>query len=210
MKELPILFSGDMVRAILDGKKTQTRRVITQRLDDRPLVKAVWQGREPGKALLRFGSRPITDEMNVPCPYGQPGDLLYLRETWATHRGFDGMKPSELAYDGGGRPTVNYRADPLDGHLSSRGKWRPSIHMPKAFARIWLRVTEVRVERVQEISDEDSHAEGITDAEPNFLWIKGRARNRFRTLWDSTNAKHPWESRPWVWALTFERAEAPA
>ena len=182
MKERPIIFSGPMVRAILEGRKTQTRRI-----------------RKIGTGL---------------CPHGQPGDLLWVRETWgAIHRGdsspirgqpFD----AEIVYRVDGDP------DLPDASLWESFKWHPSIHMPKKYARLWLRIINVRVERVQEISEGDAKAEGIPECKHRgeemicaFCPDRGLCVDGFIGLWDSLNAKrnYSWESNPWVFVLEFER-----
>ena len=170
MKEYPIIFSGPMVRAILDGRKTQTRRVIKP---------------QPKGEFCRYGfhmpTQAIwTDLTVVSCPYGQPGDLLWVRETFAA---------------AGDQSWVEYRAD-CDSKVI---RWRPSIHMPRSASRLTLRITDVRVQRVQEISEEDARAEGTTG-------LAG-AMTGFPYLWESINAKrgYGWNTNPWVWAISFER-----
>lgn len=160
--EHPILFSGQMVNAILTGKKTQTRRVIKPQslLDNHTRVDACYK-----------------------CPYGAPGDLLWVRET------FDVRTVA-------GDTVVFYRAD--CGSDGDGAKWKPSIFMPRALSRISLKITDVRVERLQEMKREEAEAEGIGDSP---LW-----RPAFKQLWDAINAKrgHSWDSNPWVWVIKFE------
>jgi hypothetical protein len=210
MKELPILFSGPMVRAILEGRKSQTRRV----------VKGLTPGHEhTGRSLTGLGypasmgkwwaeflhSEPGSP-IYVACPYGQPGDRLWVRETWcpAATSGYDA--PSD-----GRDPSIWYRATD-DGECE--GPWSPSIFMPRWASRIELEVTGVRVERVQEISPLDAIAEGIMEYEPGAFhwepWGPGTEyfrgpRDAFLTLWDSINAKrgHGWDVNPWVWVVEF-------
>lgn len=189
MKERPILFSAPMVRAILAGTKTQTRRVVRGPIeylgpsggqDDLSSWGWFFDGEEQhGYMVLARGMNERFDNgcISIPCPYGVPGDRLWVRETWR----------------GEGPGSVKYRADGDDvGSL----KWRPSIFMPRWASRIDLEVTEVRVQRVQEITREDAIAEGVTTHD-----VFG-----FMRLWDSINGKRaPWASYPWVWALTFKR-----
>lgn len=202
MRERPILFSGPMVRAIIDGRKTMTRRVVA---------------RVPKKAAdPRFAESFIfrRDHLYLRCPYGQLGDRLWVRESWANIN-----KP-------GVAPEIIYRADYDDHALAEYGndggRWRPSIHMPRWASRITLEVTSVRVERLQEITAEDAIAEGIEivggeySVNPYRNYLKGTPGEMnthcsspvrsLQTLWDSINGKkHPWASNPWVWVIQFRR-----
>lgn len=172
MKARPILFQSDMVRAILDGRKTQTRRV----------VKPQPQGFDAHK-------------MDWGCPYGQPGDLLWVRETvW-------------IESDG----TPVYRADGefLDGWTQRGLRWRPSIHMPRWASRLTLRVTGVRVQRLQEISCADAACEGM--GFHGCMGIPGDKewlRMHFQQLWEDINGVESWGANPWVWVIEFEPTRA--
>lgn len=176
-RELPILFSTLLVRAILDGRKTETRRVVRSR----------HHGVHPITHVCRFSPDKWTitgrGQTYERCPYGQPGDLLYVRETFC--RVGD---------------SVWYRAS---GEDPPGLTWTPSIHMPKAAARIWLRVTEVRVERVQDITEEGAKAEGVRGCSWSGVpsW-----REPFANLWGRINAKRGfgWDANPWVWVVAFE------
>lgn len=191
-RERPILFSGAMVRAILDGAKTQTRRVVTRRVND----EGQWVVTRPGGWA---DGRPHTSEEIVGqgwrCPYGQPGDRLWVRETWWPRCGDAHLY---------GIREVVYRCDygGTGGCLTPRS-WRPSIHMPRWASRLTLELTAVRVQRVQEISKEDATAEGF-ERTP---CLPIDPRDWFRGRWDALNAKrgYPWDANPWVWALTFRR-----
>lgn len=217
----PILFSGAMVRAILDGRKTQTRRVIrpqpwTSAKDhrwispgqvDEPEVHGVKVGEWSCFVQHNVGDYggPPSEwavDLSLRCPYGQPGDMLWVRETWALAIPAGASIHAERVF--------HYRAD---GHTLPR--WRPSIYMPRQASRISLRVTDVRVERVQDISDEDARAEGIEAVFPDIQKrdLVGSAlasRNAFEELWDSINARRGfgWDVNPWVWCISFERVEA--
>jgi hypothetical protein len=191
VKERPILFSGPMVRAILDGSKTQTRR-IAKEFNEMPSLDGI---------LKRFPNQEG-------CPYGTPGDRLWVRETFA--QGVEGCP--------GG---ISYRAD----HFDPKGdgpahpmKWRPSIFMPRASSRILLEITDVRVQRLQEISDEDARAEGIKELalqadEPGAWWTAApdrrfhsrTPRGAFLRLWREIHGDGSWDANPWVWAITFRR-----
>jgi hypothetical protein len=165
MKERPILFNGEMVRAILAGQKTQTRRI-----------------------------PPKTQQDALFCPYGHPGDRLWVRERWAADMSFDDLPPRML------QP----RGMPIYYHATTQCmdyKWRPSIHMPRWASRITLEITDIRVERVQDISEEDVQAEGFSD--------RPASKNKFRIAWDLLYWKRGlgWDVNPWVWVVTFKRAE---
>lgn len=185
MKEHPILFTTEMVRAIIEGRKTQTRRVVKPQP-----IHIEWFTHQNGWCAKVAENRYEMKE----CPYGVPGDRLWVRETWCPCRVF----------------TI-YRADCIDDKPSEntdewnepRGdKWRPSIHMPRTESRILLEVTNVRVERVQEISEADIIAEGCPKA-----YLLGR--NWYQPLWDTINAKrgYPWKSNPWAWVVLFKLLE---
>lgn len=197
MKEHPILFSTEMVKAILDRRKTQTRRVITPQ----PPKGYSYRGNEYNPLLPKFDSHYWMDGYAMwrpaTCPYGQPGDMLWVRETFGV-----------IQYD----QTVIYKADcDIEGleAASNYLKWKPSIHMPRWASRINLEVTNIRVERVQDISMEDSIAEGIT---PDFYnrtalcwWYEF-----YGDLWDSINKKrgYGWYLNPWVRVIEFKQAHA--
>jgi hypothetical protein len=207
MKERPIIFSGESVRAILDDRKTQTRRVVKPQ----PTEKMWYQG--AGGQLVGATKDPGV----IWCPYGDALDRLWVRETWQI-----GYETGEPDIAGGWRyslipPTgaaprdgrVFYRADYPDG--SGPQSWRPSIHMPKWACLLRLRVVDVRVERVQEISEEDALAEGATGRNccEQDRACGGGCGYCFRHGWDSLNTKrgHAWETNPWVWVITFEKLD---
>jgi hypothetical protein len=189
VRERPILFSGPMVKALMAGTKTQTRRIL----------KGTTEHKGPyNPAYLE--AHKNSDGWAQICPYGQPGDRLWVRETWAPCFG-ESIKPGA---------EILYRADDCDGY--DRLTWRPSIHMPRWASRLTLEITEVRVQRLQEISYEDCLAEGIhlqrkclkESVEARFV---ERPDKTFARLWDSINAKrgYPWSANCFVWALTFRR-----
>lgn len=196
MKERPILFSGPMVRAILDGRKTQTRRI----------VKPQPTGCEPYRcerycpAIVRpdgeldagpevFGCYSDDGEWGVRCPYGGPGDRLWVRERWAAVKGFDWYRPRDIPRNA----TITYAGHGDTACANGIGKWRPSIHMPRWASRITLDVEAVRVERLQDITDEDAAAEGV------------EYRTVFAELWESINGRGSWDLNPWVWVVEFNR-----
>jgi hypothetical protein len=201
MNEKPILFSGDMVRAILDGRKTQTRRVIKMRngelAEDEDIPLEITECNLYLGYVMDF-SRHYPQWEELRCPYGKPGDLLWVRETWGTVHPH--VKPSDFAPNG---VRVWYRADDIKKNWFIE-KWNPSIFMPRWASRIILRVTDVRVERVQEISEEDARAEGVLKAGGASLSLY-TARHHFSQLWDRINAKrgYGWDVNPWVWVVEF-------
>ena len=181
--ERPILFSAPMIRALLAGTKTQTRRVVK----DTGLyaINAAIHGPETAaRELLALASR---------CPYGQPGDRLYVRETWAAPHALDGHTPRFMP-----RGTrMHYAATEDRGGLL----WRPSIHMPRWASRITLEVTEVRVERLQAISRGDAMAEGCPFAN---MAAGPDPRDWYRDLWNEINGPGAWGLSPWVWVVAFK------
>lgn len=191
MKERPILMSAPMVRAILAGTKTQTRRVVKQ------------PQRRDGLKLLPELLRDIG--VGGACPYGQPGDRLWLREAWRVCGG----REYEYQQD---RSQVMYRATHHEDGFPltwESYKWRPSIHMPRWASRITLEVTGVRVERLQDISEADAVAEGAPPSHPSIDRISrefGYAdfpRSWYAQLWESINGPGSWQADPWVWVVEF-------
>jgi hypothetical protein len=210
MIERPILFSAPMVRALPDGSKTQTRRVIK--------LKPHHQIAEREDRSLwpwMYDSERDADHWLL-CPHGKPGDQLWVRETWGLHAygdDTDWLKGSCTAQDLEDH-VITYRAD--WGPLQDSCHWRPSIHMPRAASRITLEITGVRVERLQSISEADAIAEGIEpDAQPGDsapLWREYKTGgtticpiNSYRTLWESINGPGSWDANPWVWVVEFRR-----
>lgn len=205
--EKPILFNTEMVRAIMDGRKTMTRRIIKQEFiqsEQAPIQVA------PGRFhFWCYGE--------VNCPYGQSGDILWVRETWQSFfpeevtsnhqqgpRSFSGI-PAESAK--GHYMHLYYRAD---GEIEKAG-WLPSIHMPRVAARLFLRVKNVRVERLQDITSEDIRSEGLTSMGVH-CGDMGLAIPEWKILWNSTIKKqdldkYGWDANPWVWVIEFERVE---
>jgi hypothetical protein len=215
----PILFSAPMVRAILAGKKTQTRRVAREYSHDpsgAPHAKhymrrrdGVWDSFETFGELVRRH-----------CRYGQPGDRLWVRETWRTEPGGEPSMPDGIRYaaDNAFRPIANTReASDLwveDYDNGRHGtKWRPSIFLRRWASRITLEVTGVRVERLREIGEDDAKAEGVTiptydrGFEPFEMYGRkwGPHRIAFQYLWESINGAESWHANPWVWVIEFRR-----
>lgn len=199
MRELPILFNTEMVRAILDDRKTCTRRVIKYDKADDVL-----------NSPARKENPDIPDKQFIKCLVKMPyevGDILYVRETWTDH-----YVPNEI-----GKPELQYcyKADGVDIKAEclpgENNRWYPSIHMPREAARIWLKVTDVRVERLQEMDKTAALKEGI---DPRLCINLSHALTKFKKIWDSTIKKsdldiYGWKANPWVWVIEFERCEKP-
>lgn len=223
MAERPILFSAPMVRAILDGAKTQTRRLVN--LTGR-LIEMRWSPLHPERGLrvtVRTGPRsthtgPIGDHLDA-CPYGQPGDRLWVREE---HFRFGHWEPVAGAKTRkGGRQKWMFVADSdetrftaPDGVEVRRGRHHrdpatPAWHkrlarfMPRCLSRITLEVTSVHVERLHEISDDDARAEGAPGPFDSLF----TPRLRFERLWESINGPESWDANPWVWVVSFRKLE---
>jgi hypothetical protein len=209
MKERPILFSAPMVRAILAGTKTQTRRVVKPRKD-------------PDFGCHMAPCEIAGDEHKARlCPYGQPGDRLWVRESFI-HEPADYCWEASVSIPSRPASTV-YRADADD---PNGGRWSPSIHMPRWASRITLEVTGVRVERLQDISEVDAIAEGIERGAGFPGWYRGPLAGdsaslqqagrdfkiptafphlAYRALWESINGPGSWDANPWVWVVEFRR-----
>lgn len=223
MKEKPILFSTPMVQAIMDGRKTMTRRIVKPKrnIESHEILykcgeNDYWIGTYNGHFMGHSSTR-------MKCPYGQPGDLLWVRETF-----FDTKKVKE-AFAFQHSPDFIYKAD--ENNFIGCHNWKPSIHMPKAAARIWLRVTDIRVERLQYISSGDIIDEGIRVPihEGKICWEVGQENNamsfmpqgsftthkelvsehliyfaHWAELWCKINGRESWDLNPFVWVVSFE------
>jgi hypothetical protein len=200
-KERGILFSAPMVRALLDGSKTQTRRVAKPRRNP-SLLDGSWTD----NYVLNPGNR---DWLMLDNPYGQPGDRLWVRET---HRPIFGQTCGLIG--------VDYQADPREkwerlGDAPDcliKLKWTPSIHMRREYSRILLEVVSVRVERLQDISDQDAIAEGIglnalAIGAPLTGTDKTIPYGMYRSLWEDINGAGSWDANPWVWVVEFRRID---
>lgn len=203
----PILFNIEMVRAILDGRKTCTRRVVKTRRKDACgfFVTRKTDGTFAG--IYEYDENESMFDNKLKPPY-QSGDILYIRETWG---------------EGYAEGTYIYKADDKLAELptfkeTSKILYHPSIHMPKEAARIWLKVTDVRVERLHEITEDGAKAEGANWKNgKNVGWeekMNRTAIERFAEIWNGTIKKsdldrYGWEANPWVWVIEFERCEKP-
>jgi hypothetical protein len=233
MKERPILFSGAMVRALLAGTKTQTRRPVKPQ----PIADAKFSGGFYLPPKNRTEGAQISVEapyVHIVCPYGQPGDRLWVRESW-----------QYADWTDDGYPFIGFHADaarllrdripeewamrvedawitlsaPANFDIDQRAadrRWRPSIHMPRWASRITLEITNVRVERLQDINEADSQAEGATSIPDHCDHVRLSCadigcsgpqpyRVGFRSLWQSINGPASWDANPWVWAVEFRK-----
>lgn len=213
MKERPILFSAPMVRALLDGSKTQTRRPITGpryglKVNKHPAEPSILADRVeegPEGFMFRGGVLQVGP---IACPYGKPGERLWVREAWAD---------LEQLSDGNYQRQAIYRADDIEQYgdedepvnVTAPGmRWRPSIHMPRWASRILLEIVSVRVERLQAISDADAIAEGCSGYRPDddpFHDVE--PRDEYRELWEQINGAGSWDANPWVWVVEFRLIE---
>lgn len=205
-------FSAPMVRAILAGTKTQTRRALKTQFapDSEPAEMCATNERghqTSGHSGMWWDDTAGNSDLAVRCPYGVPGDRLWVRETWSTHSCFDDIKPSDLT-----TRSLHYWAD---GEIQT-GKKRPGMFMPRWASRITLEVTGVRVERLQDISEEDAMAEGCEvaaettgederlRAECGYFPTSSYAHG-YRLLWEQINGHGSWDANPWVWCIAFRR-----
>jgi len=222
MKEIPILFSTPMVQAILEGRKTMTRRIHgLERMNEDPEIWKPYKGDlfidKKGRLNQKFFNVNVHSDHAV-CSYGQPGDVLWVREKFACTLGK--YEPET---------TYSYFADSFhwsffpedktnsetacqwhDDDLAKEVAWKPSIHMPKTAARIWLQVEEIRVERLQDIIKEDAIAEGILKEDQHYHDYNNAvpclgAISSFQSLWESINGGvESWLANPWVWVVKFK------
>lgn len=205
MKEIPILFSTMMVQANLEDRKGMTRRSMKNQftLEDDEYWKLYVDAKGALHAIAHWKSNdlPVFPAKSLKCPYGKPGDMLWVRESWQWIEGF------------GGSGIYVFKTD----NNTNVERWRPSIHMPKEAARIWLEVTNVRIERLQDISEEDAIAEGVkkrpgSDSSTRFDYrhypyehsYNVDAKVSFRTLWQSINGDDSWVANPWVWVISYK------
>ncbi|RAU43476.1 MULTISPECIES: hypothetical protein [unclassified Pseudomonas] len=201
IKERPILFSAPMVRAILEGRKTVTRREVKKQA----ALDCLAAGFEPS-----FLTLPGNADL---CPYGRAGDRLWVRETWAADAQVDSIAPRDLSQ---GEPIL-YPADcavrQTGCSMITQGRGRPSIHMPRWASRILLEIADVRVERLQDITYEQAVAEGVHRDRGCRVWTAtdedGTCHKypipAFKDLWTGINGPQAWESNPWVWVVEFKR-----
>lgn len=207
MKQRPILFSTPMVRAIRKGTKTQTRRIVspqpTKGLHTFISPSTVLDGSD--RTTWIYSDKESSNCIEVKCKYGQPGDVLWVKETYAAYGAF------------GANGRVEYKADSKNTRSSCGLPWKPSIFMPKDASRIWLKITNVRLEQLQDISRDDARAEGIERDPCTSTQFKNyvdgtttyNERTSFYSLWESINGKESLASNPFVWVIEFEQIEKP-
>jgi hypothetical protein len=197
-RERPIVFSGPMVQAILDGRKSMTRRAIKPQPETYQGESGLqfeypgWNGSLSAAGFARY------------CRHGVPGDRLWVRETWAPRLDVDPIKDPEKA-----RHYALYRANGTsldEPHWHSYpSAWRPSTSMPRWASRITLEITDVRVERLKDISVSDAWAEGFHDPTGKGGWAPATARTWFFETWNQINGDGSWESNPWAWVISFKK-----
>lgn len=214
MKERPIIFSGHQVQTILNGNKTQTRRPVKPQPpgpEFRPLTLADSTAKEDRKRIgachwARMNGFEIVEDQGIyfRCPYGLPGDRLWVRESFREYdMSGDKMilhcEPWEFGYE--------YKADaPVDLFMNRYSRWKSSIHMPRHASRITLAIKNIRLERLQDITESDAEAEGFTGEHRADRDMD--ARDEFSLAWMQIHGFGSWDSNPWVWAIEFRRVEA--
>lgn len=214
MADKPILFSAPMVRAILAGRKTQTRRIVKPELASAFDTPRGQEDVDAGYPFVETENDGFVSAVKL-CKHGQHGDHLWVRETWAAHSMYDKIKPSLIPSDA----MIHY---PADGYITDWAmgpdhfrKNRPSIFIPRWASRITLEITNVRVERLQDISEDDADAECFGGDYPgNVLpdlfpgdserWSHLSMPECFARLWESINGADSWKSNPWVWCISFK------
>jgi hypothetical protein len=214
VKERPILFSTPMVQAILEGRKTQTRRVIKPSRYQRKYADGQLSETELNNAA-KLSYEVMLGQNENTCPYGQIGNRLWVRETWAGQDFAvccEDAKPNYRGKDGFYHPVIHKAGkENYAWGMSGEPKWHSGRFMFKISTRIWLEITEIRVQRLQEISEEDAVAEGtqsVTELKGKHVQAVWNERQVYKNIWDSINGKtHPWESNDWVWAISFKVME---
>lgn len=223
----PMLFQTEMVKAILEGRKKQTRRIVKtgkflqSDFDLTVLKNNVHVTMKDGIVFNTKCGKPAKSMQDkiISCPYGKEGDILWVRETFVkamiSEDGESPIKGESLKYwyaADNEWTKHEWQHDNKDDPQSAP-KWKPSIHMPKEACRLFLRIRNIKVERVQDISEEDATMEGAPFQNNAISYdgehYKGSYKNGFKTLWQSINGKESWERNPFVWCISFERIEKP-
>lgn len=216
-KHHPILFSTHMVQAILEGRKTQTRRVVKPQPLDQSFVSG-YVTNSAGEFGIALSYGKSADIEFIKFPYGKPGDILWVREMFFNNG-------DEIIYRADG--TCCEQFEQCECIEIGKPKWKPSIHMPKAACRIFLEIIDVRIDRIQGITNEDAKAEGVIRGENSFIgresngWVNylepdnylalfDNPRCSFFSLWDSINGRDSRNNNPFVWVIEFKRVDKPA
>lgn len=222
-KERPILFSGPMVCAILQGLKTQTRRIVKPQPREITVSGAHLEGLWTCKGSIEYRVTPRTAKnIAEACPYGQPGDRLWVRERW-DFRDWQWNKDRKvrIAYGADGEQVDQIAPLGWNATVYGAERWRPSIHMPRWASRITLEVVSVRAQQLHDISEDDARAEGferMPSGRGYYDPVVGKggvhvgmyhatARAGFESLWKHINGPESWDANPWVWVVTFKRLE---
>lgn len=213
MKFYPIQFSTEMVQAIPDDRKTKTRRTkglkaINEFPDEWEFIGEILGNYKQRSAqVFRFQHKEDRDIVDIPCPYGQSGDVLWVRETWNK---CDGIPYYKSDY----KSLPDYIKNGIkSGHFSFEDcEWKPSIYMPKAACRLFLKIKSICVERLQDITGDDILCEGVDNGKSNkamgVRW-ENMQRIAFEELWNKINGQESWKANPYVWVIEFERIEKP-
>ena len=215
MRERPIIFNADMVRAVLDGRKTQTRRIMREQpevipKEDEHGKPGFWIPFNAGKTMVR------NDDMHIACPFGLKGDRLWVRETFRVHSRATDV--ATLVYKASEQQSWTQQTHRVPIEKCNKpavvDKWTPSIHMPRWASRITLEITGVRVERLWDITEDDAKAEGCTFEALRFKpdtreveEMGHTAVHQFGGLWQSIYGADSWQANPWVWVIEFKRVE---
>lgn len=214
MAERPIFFNAEMVRAVLNGSKTQTRRIMKAQPEAIPKEDefgepGFWIPFNAGQTMVR------NEEMRIACPFGLKGDRLWVRETFRVHSRATDV--ATLVYKASQRQSWTQQTHRVPASVCNKPavieKWTPSIHMPRWASRITLEITGVRVERLQSINEDDARAEGVTwkSATQGVIAKPGdvlSAKDDFSILWKSIYGEEAWQANPWVWVIEFQRVDA--
>ena len=216
MKERGMIFNGEMVRAILDGRKTQTRRIIKDCTVGRDQISKFIQIE---KKFIGCYPEDVPELIRVCCPYGVPGDRIWVREAFRVHSRATDV--ATLVYKASERNSWTEQTHRVPVAVCNKPatpeKWTPSLHMPRWASRILLEITGVRVERLNSISQEDAQAEGLeltgwrpTYSDPDSGGEVMTPYDNFAQLWESIYGEESWKANPWVWVIEFKRVEGGA
>ena len=204
MKERGMIFNGEMVRALLDGRKTQTRRIIKDCTVGRDQISKFIQIE---KKFIGCYPEDVPELIRECCPYGIPGDRIWVREAFRVHSRATDV--ATLVYKASERNSWTEQTHRVPVAVCNKPatpeKWTPSLHMPRWASRILLEITGVRVERLRSMSQDDARAEGVIAASGPM-----EAGLAFRELWDSIYGEESWKANPWVWVIEFKRVEGGA